>query len=205
MPKVDPAHAPVARAVPVEVYSPAARSFHWLTVALLLVQFPLGFYMVWYAGKTDFADPSGRLYDSHKLIGFTILLVVIARLAYRLAAGAPAPEPTIEPWQRGVSHGVHWLIYLLLIVVPIGGWLGVSYYGPIEPFGIKLPSLVAAPATDAIKEANEKYSEKVFGWHGAGAFALLSLIGMHFAAAMYHRIVRKDGVLTRMLPGLGDK
>ncbi len=207
MPQAGTSTKPIDGPAPtrVEVYSPAARTFHWLTVALLLVQLPLGFYMVWYASKTDFAEPSGTLYDSHKLIGLSILLVVLARLAYRLSAGAPPPEPTIEPWQRTASHGVHWLLYVLLLAVPLGGWLGVSYYGPVEPFGIKLPSLVGAPATDAIKEANEKYSEKVFGWHAAGAIALLSLILLHFAAALFHRIVRKDGVLTRMLPGLGDR
>lgn len=205
MPKVDPARPPVARSIPPEVYSPVARTFHWLTVALLLVQLPLGYYMHWYANKTDFAAPSGTLYDSHKLLGLTILLFVLARLAYRLTAGAPGPEPTIEPWQRVASHATHWLIYVLLILVPIGGWLGVSYYGPFEPFGIKLPSLVAAPATDVIKEANEKYSETVFGWHAAAAFALLSLIAMHLAAVVYHRVIRKDGVLARMLPGLGGK
>lgn len=199
--------APAAKSVSaaphpaVEVYSPAAKTFHWLTVAFILVQLPLGAYMAWYARKTEFADPSNTLYDLHKVIGMLILVLIVARFGYRLIAGAPRPEPTIEPWQRVVSGLTHWAIYAMLLVTPVLGWLGTSYYGAMEPFGIKLPSLVKAPATDAIKEANEKYSETVFEWHEAAAFILLALVLLHFAAAMYHHVVRKDNVLRRMMPG----
>ena len=203
MPKVS--SAPVAgapgRTPTLEVYSSTAKFFHWLTVALILVQLPLGLFMAWYARKTEFATPSDQLYDTHKLIGFTILIVIVARLAYRLTAGAPSPEPTIEPWQRTVSAIVHWSMYGLLLVTPFLGWLGTSYYGAMEPFGIKLPSLVAAPANDEIKAANEKFSETIFEWHEAAALFLLALATVHISAALYHRFGRKDNVLRRMLPG----
>ena len=75
------------------VYSPTARRFHWWTVALVLIMLPLGFYMVWRGQVTQFDALTGRLYDLHKLIGFIILWLVIARLAYRFRHGAPADAP----------------------------------------------------------------------------------------------------------------
>lgn len=176
-----------------EVYSPAARHLHWLTFGLIAIQAPLGLIMTSYAERTKFAAPSGQMYDAHKLIGMVILLVVAARLIYRLAKGAPADEPTIEPWQKVASHATHWGIYGLLIVVPVIGWLAVSYYGPFEPFGIKLPRLAGDDQATA---------DRLFLVHKLTAFALIGLIAMHVGAALFHYVVRKDGVLNRMLPSL---
>ena len=97
-------------------YSVAARRFHWWTVALLAVQIPFGLAMVYRGKGLNVWDATTNwLYSSHKLLGLIILLVVVARLSYRLTRGAPADEPTLEPWQKGVSHATHWLLYLLLI------------------------------------------------------------------------------------------
>ena len=89
-------------------YSTAARHFHWWTVLLMAVQVPVGLFMVRYGAATNFAEPTGKLYDAHKLIGLTILILALARLAYRLAHGAPADEPTLEPWEKVVSLIAHW-------------------------------------------------------------------------------------------------
>ena len=176
-----------------KVYSGGARGLHWLTVALIAVQIPLGLVMVRYAAATEFKFPSGQMYDTHKLFGLTILIVVVFRLVYRLVNGAPPDEPTLEPWQKIVSHVTHWAIYALLIIVPIGGWLAVSFYGPFAPFGFTLPALAAE---------NQERAKQVFFLHVLGAYALAGLIVMHVGAALYHYFIRKDGVLARMLPGL---
>ncbi|MEZ5842638.1 MAG: cytochrome b [Hyphomicrobiaceae bacterium] len=175
------------------IYSPPARAMHWLTVLLLMIQIPLGIVMVRYAYATEFKAPSGQMYDAHKLLGLVILAVVAVRLAYRLMNGAPPDEPTLEPWQKLVSHLTHWAIYALLLAVPVLGWLAISYYGPFAPFGIKLPALVAE---------NQDRATIVFKIHMAAALALTALIAMHVGAALFHHVVRKDGVLARMLPGL---
>jgi cytochrome b561 len=174
-------------------YSLVARHFHWWTVALIAIQVPLGIFMHMYAERTKFAAPTAQLYDAHKLIGLAILAVVAARLLYRLLHGAPADEPTIEPWQRVVSHITHWTIYALLIVVPLIGWAGVSAFGPVAPFGITLPSLLAK---------NDDLATLLFAVHRAMAIVLALLIGMHVAAALYHYVIRKDGVLNRMWTSL---
>jgi cytochrome b561 len=171
------------------IYSLAARRLHWWTVALLAVQIPVGLFMVRYGSATNFAEPTGKLYDAHKLLGLTILLLAGARLIYRLVHGAPADEPTLQPWEKVVSHVTHWAIYALLIVVPLLGWLAVSHYGPFEPFGIKLPTLAAQ---------DDARATRVFFLHMVAAYTLIVLLAMHVGAALQHYLIRKDGVLRRM-------
>ena len=170
-------------------YSTAARRLHWWTVAFLAVQIPVGLFMVRYGAATNFAEPTGKLYDVHKLLGLTILLLAGVRLIYRLVHGAPADEPTLKPWEKAVSHVTHWAIYALLIVVPLLGWLAVSHYGPFAPFGIKLPALAAQ---------NDERATQVFFLHMVAAYALIVLLAMHVGAALQHYLIRKDGVLRRM-------
>lgn len=179
----------------VEVYSPTARRFHWIVVAFLVVQFPIGFAMVYRGGTLNIWDGlTNGLYSSHKLIGMVVLLVVVLRLGYRIVHGAPEEEPTLEPWHRIASAFNHWGLYALLILVPVLGWLGVSYYPALDVFGIlKIPGLVAA---------NQKTAEVVFDFHAVAAFMLLALLAVHVAAALYHYLIRKDNVLARMIPRL---
>ncbi|MET0568751.1 MAG: cytochrome b [Hyphomicrobiaceae bacterium] len=178
----------------VEIYSPSARRFHWWTVALILIQVPLGLYMA-YRGNVQgiFDDLTNTLYSSHKLIGIIIFLVVLARLAYRLIHGAPADEPTLEPWHKAASHFNHWGLYLLLLATPIAGYIGISQYPALNIFGIPLPGIVAA---------NQDAASRTFLIHFWLAFALVAFVAMHVGAALYHYVIRKDNVLTRMLPSL---
>ncbi len=194
MPEVKPNSAPVnGPPLVAAVYSPMARMFHWLTLALLAIQIPLGLFMTNYAERTKFAEPSGRMYDTHKLLGMVILLVVAARLIYRFRNGAPDDEPTLEPWQKLISHLTHWGIYGLLVAVPFLGWLAVSFYGPFAPFGIRLPALASE---------NQAVADTLFKVHKYSAFLLILMVGMHIGAALFHYVIRKDGVLNRMLPAL---
>lgn len=175
-------------------YSVTARRFHWWIFALLAVQIPVGLFMVRYGNATNFAEPTGKLYDGHKVLGLVILLLVVARLIYRLAHGAPPDEPTLEPWEKVVSHATHWAIYALLIVVPLLGWLAISYYGPFAPFGIKLPALAAQ---------DDAKATQMFFVHMAAAYVLIVLLAMHVGAALQHYLIKKDGVLRRMLVRAG--
>ena len=110
---------------PVETYSRTARALHWTTVVLLVLQFPVGLYMVYRGSSLNLWDNlTGALYSVHKLAGVTILIVVIWRLVYRTTRGAPADEPTIAPWQRIVSRLNHWGLYALLVAAPIAGYIG---------------------------------------------------------------------------------
>jgi cytochrome b561 len=178
----------------VEIYTPTARRFHWWTVALILVQVPLGLYMA-YRGNVQgiFDELTNNLYSSHKLIGMIIFLVVLARLAYRLTHGAPADEPTLEAWHKGASHFNHWGLYLLLLATPIAGYIGISQYPALNIFGIPLPGIVAE---------NQEAASRTFLIHFYLALVLVAFVAIHVAAALYHYVIRKDNVVTRMLPSL---
>jgi cytochrome b561 len=134
------------------------------------------------------------LYSAHKVLGLILLALVVIRIAWRITRGAPPEEPTIAVWQREVSTLVHSWIYLLLIVVPILGWVGISLYPALVVFdSFSLPSLTAP---------DQAKSVAVFTAHAIAAFALVALVAMHIGAALYHHFIRRDGVLLRMLPGL---
>jgi cytochrome b561 len=188
------AGAPAGRGA-VRIYARIARFLHWLTVGLVVVQVPVGVYMAYRGNVLNVWDTlTGVLYNGHKLVGVTILLVVLCRLAYRLVRGAPADEPTIEPWQKIASHLNHWGLYALLVCVPVAGYIGVSLFPALELFGpISLPAVVV-PDKDAAKTA--------FLVHGLLAAGLVLLIAVHVAAALYHYFVRRDNVLGRMIPRL---
>ena len=179
---------------PVEIYTRTARALHWTTVALLAVQFPVGLYMVYRGNSLNLWDNlTNVLYSGHKLVGVTILVIVLWRLVYRTTRGAPADEPTIEPWQRVVSRLNHWGLYALLIAAPIAGYVGISLF-PALDFGLfSLPGVVA-PDKGAAKTA--------FDVHRLLVLLLALLIAMHVGAALYHYVVRKDNVLGRMIPRL---
>jgi cytochrome b561 len=186
---------PVSAADARPVYSPAARRFHWLTVAFVLAQIPLGLAMTYRGNTLDIWDAlTDNLYSAHKLIGFLLLWLMAGRLIYRLLHGAPPDEPSLRWWHKAGSHLVHWLLYGLLLVVPLLGWIGVSLFPAVTIFGLfDLPSL-AAP--------NEDMAKRVLDIHGRLAIVMALLIAAHIAAALYHYLIRKDGVLRRMLPGL---
>jgi cytochrome b561 len=177
------------------VYSPTARRFHWLTAALVFIMIPLGVYMSYRGNTLKLWDgTTNNLYSLHKLLGVVVLALVIARLVYRIRNGAPPDEPSLEWWQKAAAHLTHWGLYALLILVPLGGWIGVSLYGARDIFGLfSLPALTAQ---------DQAAAGKVLFLHMLGGMALAAMIAAHFGAAMFHHVIRKDGVLRRMLPGL---
>lgn len=177
------------------VYSATARTLHWLTVAAVFVMIPLGLAMTYRGNTLDIWDGlTDALYSSHKLIGFLVLWLSAGRLIYRLVHGAPPDEPTLEWWQKAGSHLVHWILYGLLLIVPLLGWIGVSLFPSLTVFNLfDLPSLTAP---------NEETAKRVLFVHGWLAIALALLVCAHIGAALFHYFIRKDGVLRRMLPGL---
>jgi cytochrome b561 len=178
-------------------YSRTARRFHWSTAALVAIQAPIGLYMVYRGNTLQLWDGlTNTLYNSHKLLGIVIFLLVLARLVYRLSQGAPADEPSLERWQKAASHATHWGLYLLLLLVPIGGYLGISLYPALDVFGIPLPSVTTT---------SQQMATRVFFLHWVGAILIILLVGMHVSAALFHYFIRRDGVLQRMWVAAGQR
>ena len=176
-----------------QTYSVAARRFHWWTVAALTIMVPLGFAMSVRGNQFNIWDSlTNAMYSGHKMLGVVLFFLVAVRLLYRMGRGAPDEEPTIGPLQRRASRLVHWGMYILLLATPVAGWFGVQLYPALDLFGpLSLPAVVAP---------DKAASAWVLELHGTLAFALLSLVAVHVATALFHHLVRKDRVLQRMAP-----
>jgi cytochrome b561 len=174
-------------------YSKPARIFHWITAAVVFVMVPVGLWMSYRGNTLNLWDGlTNGLYSGHKLTGFLLLWLIVARLVYRFRRGAPPDEPSLLWWHKAASHATHWLLYGLLLVVPILGWIGVSLYPSLDVFGLfKLPALA---------KPNEDAAAKVLSLHGTLALLLAAVACAHIGAALYHHLIRKDGVLRRMMP-----
>lgn len=172
---------------PVRRYATIAVVIHWLTAAAVLFQIWLGFSM----GEPPAASP----FSWHKTIGALILLLTLGRLTYRLS-NPPPPFPDDMPkWERVAAVWNHRLFYLLLLGLPIGGYLAVSAFAGGKPTqlvgGIMLPTIPGIP---------KSYGEVFGAMHAAAAFALIGLIILHIGAAIKHRFITPTPSSGRMPP-----
>jgi cytochrome b561 len=166
---------------------------HWLTVLLIIAAFVLATILE----DMTLSPLKLKLYSWHKWVGITVLFLLPLRLLFRFLdpldhrAGLTALEVK-------ASAAVHGVIYLLLIAVPMFGWLHSSAAGfPVVWLGVlPLPDLVGKD-----KALAEIFKEL----HEGSVNLLIALVVMHAAAALYHHHFRRDGVLARMVPGLGKK
>ncbi|MCZ8374875.1 MAG: cytochrome b [Beijerinckiaceae bacterium] len=173
-------------------YSGGQKLLHWVIALMLLTLIPVGIYMVQRGAATNFDAVTNQLYTAHKTFGFIVLLLIVLRIALRIRNGAPAPEPGLARVQVIAAESTHGLLYLLMILVPVLGWLGVSAYGATGLLGgFNLPSLLGKDTV---------LGETILKYHGYAAIAMAGFIAMHVGAALFHRLVLKDGVLKRMLP-----
>jgi cytochrome b561 len=171
-------------------YDAGAKFFHWLTVALLLAQYAVG----WIMPDIKRGMQPENLMNLHMSLGMVTMAVVILRIFWRLAHAAPEPEPSLRQWQRVSASAVHWLLYLLVFAMVLTGWSFASMRGwTIVVFGLmRLPALF--PQGSAIGHDIGELHETV-------AWALLVLIGLHVLAALVHQLLFRDRVMRRMLPG----
>jgi cytochrome b561 len=169
-------------------YGTTAKVFHWLVVALLLVQYPIG----WLMPDIHGGKP-GAAMTFHTSFGILILVLIVMRLVWRLTHPV-APEGSLPPWQRLSSEAVHWLLYALVLATLVTGWLFASFRG----WAISLFYLVPLPM---LASGNAAAIKTIDGLHQAMEWALLVAIGIHVAAALAHIFIFRDRIMQRMLPG----
>jgi cytochrome b561 len=170
-------------------YGTTAKVFHWLVVALLLVQYLIG----WLMPDIHRNMKPGAAMTFHVSIGMTILALIVLRLAWRLAHPVP-PESSLPAWQRLTSEAVHWLLYALVLATTITGWLFASFRG----WSMSLYFLVPMPM---LASDNAAAGATIDGLHQAMEWALLVMIGIHVATALVHILIYRDRIMQRMLPG----
>jgi cytochrome b561 len=170
-------------------YDGISIGVHWLTVILVIVQVIAGITMV----NIDRGWTQNVLYDVHKSVGVTLLLLVLFRLIWRVHHPWP-PLPSGMPRSQVILARInHVLLYAMLIVMPVSGFVFTAAGGyPIPYLGlIELSGLVPK---------NESISKAANVVHLAGQWVVYALVGLHVMGALYHLFIRKDGVFQRMLP-----
>jgi cytochrome b561 len=172
-------------------YTGTAIVLHWLTALLILCTIPLGMIM----SDLKLSPLKLQLYSYHKWIGVTVLLLVLVRLAWRISHKPPALQADLPLWQQRAAHAVHNLLYLLMLCLPVSGWLMSSAKGvPVVYLGLlQLPDLVSKD------KALGKLLETM---HELLSYILLLLLALHLAAVIQHHFIDRDDTLSRMLPQL---
>lgn len=171
-------------------YGAIARWLHWTMFALIAVQIVGGFFL------EDLPKGSalrGLAFDGHETLGIVAILLVLARVFWKLSH--PGPDPEGAAWQRTLAKAGHAALYVLMIAVPVVGYAMVDAKGyDVAFFGWSGPDFLAKDA-DLAKTLNRL--------HERLAWALTGLVALHVAAAFWHHFGLRDGTMRRMLPARG--
>jgi cytochrome b561 len=156
-------------------YRMPAKVFHWLTV--VLVVFMVSSAVI--AKQLNDGYWSDTLFMLHKTTGVITLAVILMRLLYRIAQWWIVPQPS-----RPSRTALHWLLYAVIILIPLLGWAGISDFGSREIFpGFTLP---------AIWPERAGYADALFSFHAYLAFGLLALVAIHVGVATQDYMMRAD-------------
>ncbi len=180
-------------------YGTVAITLHWLIAAAILFMFWLGPYMANLSETDPWQFP---LFQLHKSIGLTILVLTLARLAWRLMNPVPALPDRMPAWERFAARAVHYVLYALMIVTPVFGWATVSAAPIAVPtvwFGLfEWPHM--SFLADLPRAQRGAYEEPLAITHAILAFSMMGLVLLHVAAALKHQFRDRDDVLKHMLP-----
>ncbi|MEL6839528.1 MAG: cytochrome b [Pseudomonadota bacterium] len=174
-------------------YPGTSRLIHWIMAILILGMIPGGFLMVQEGLPRSLQN---TLFISHKNIGVLLLLLIFVRLLNRWLNPPQLTQVELAPLQEFAARMTHIALYVLLLIMPLAGYIRVRAGGfPIEFLdAIGMPTLV--PRSEGLAEAAKMV-------HFYGAYAITALVVVHIAAACFHGVVRKDGVFSRIWPPVG--
>ena len=166
-------------------YRLVSKIFHWLSAAVLLIQIPLGFYLV----DLDFSDKRLTIENIHVTLGLTIFYLTILRLFYKLINPTPTLTNSIFPGQKIIAKLNHIFLYISILVITISGALKKLFNGELlDLFFFDLE----------IKD-NFNFAEFFYDIHIIGNYTLIALILLHISAVIIHRVLFKENLLRRIL------
>lgn len=183
-------------------YSTVAVILHWLIALAVIALLIAGFWMGDAIRNPETQALAFEVFQLHKSLGLTVLVLTVVRLGWRLGHPAPALPDTMPGWQKTAAHATAWAFYVILLVMPLSGWVIVS----TSPFGLPtmwfglfewphITQLTNAANALQINGAAEEVHELL-------AFGAVGLLFLHVSGALKHHFIDRDDVLARMLPWL---
>jgi cytochrome b561 len=180
---------PMVSSADEHAYDTTARALHWLVFGLLAAQVAIG----WSMPHIRPGVAQEGLVAWHLSVGAAAMLVVLVRLAWRIAR--PTPLAPMVRWERVLATLTHLLLYLLLIVIPVLGWAAAGFFG----YTVRLFGFITLPA---LADHTMRWAHEAGDIHDLLTNVLLGVVGLHVLAALWHYFIRGDRVLQRMLPGV---
>ncbi len=180
-------------------YTKIAMILHWAVAVLILINIALA----WTVNL--FPDSMVRpVIDLHKSIGLTVLGLVLLRILWRLAHRPPPLPESYGPLERAGAHAAHWVLYGLILGLPLSGWLHDSAYkypadAPLRLFGL-VPWFRIGLLANLDPVTKEYWHGVLYGVHMWLAYVLYALLALHILAALKHQFVDREPELQRMLP-----
>lgn len=171
-------------------YSTGAMLFHWAIAIAVIWNWRLAEN----AHEANDKLQAMAIMGDHKALGMAILLLTLGRLVWRWTHPVPPLPASLAPWEAKLARAVHAIFYVLLIGLPLGGWLANSFSGrEIDFFG-----LFAIPALPVGE--NGDLGHDIFEMHGTTGSIFIYLIGLHILGALKHTFIDRNGGIFRMLP-----
>jgi cytochrome b561/polyisoprenoid-binding protein YceI len=181
-------------------YSRVAVALHWTIALAIVFQIILG----WRMDDHSNSAVTYQVFQLHKSVGITVLLLSLARLGWRIANPPPPLPDHLKPWERTLAHLTHFGFYAIMIGLPVTGWIMVSASKTNIP--TLLYGVVPWPHVPGVAELAPQAK---LVWHkageiGHGALAKLTylLLALHVGGALKHQLVDRDATLARMIPGV---
>jgi cytochrome b561 len=172
-------------------FTPLQRALHWLMAVCILTMFFIGVGMV-----STIAPKYLPLIATHKSLGAVIFILALIRLAVRWRYGAPPLPASLPAPMKLAAELSHYILYALMIAMPLLGWgmLSAANYPVVLFGGLHLPMIL--PQSDSLHT-------ELWSAHHYLAFLFFAVVLMHLAAALFHGLVRHDGVFEAMAPVAG--
>ncbi len=168
-------------------YDSVQITLHWLTAAFFIAAVVL----IWIVGELPRGDLRTTLFFIHRSCGVTVLGLAVIRLAWRLLRGAPPMPAELPEWQRIAAVATHWVLYALIFVMPVTGFISSAAGGHTVSFFFlfDLPQL----------PENKEFAKGAEAVHVTLQWLIYAVVLLHTIAALRHHFVLRDNVLRRML------
>jgi cytochrome b561 len=178
-------------------YTRTAVGLHWLVAGLMIVNVALGL------GADSLPEGWVRpAINTHKSIGLTVLGLALLRVLWRAGHRPPALPAAFQPWEHRASHAAHALLYVLILALPLSGWMHDSAWKDAAAHPLQLFGLIPFPRIGwitAVDPAYKDYLHSLFGkWHTWLGYVLYVLFALHVGGALKHQFIDKQAELQRM-------